>query len=114
MNLNITASGTIDLMPNQPGNALATPDGFGQRVGGQVILANGGVAQAAGKARGGRAQQQFGSLMGKIGDRGRPFVVGSKYQGVAAEEGKLYLRILPGPYNVDSSGTYDVQVNSER
>ena len=115
MSLSITASGTIDLMPNQPGNAVATPDGFGQRgPNGQVIF-NNGVAQAAGKAgRGGRPQQQFGTLMGKIGDRGRPFVVGSKYQGNAAEDGKLYLRILPGPYNMDSSGTYEVQVSSER
>jgi hypothetical protein len=114
MSLSITAGGTIDLMPNQPGNALATPDGFGQRgPAGQAML-NNGVVQGGGKARAGRPQQQFGTLMGKIGDRGRAFVVGSKYQGVAAEEGKLYLRILPGPYNVDSSGTYEVQVSSER
>ena len=115
MSLSITASGTIDLMPNQPGNALATPDGMGQRGPmGQVMPNNGLAAQAAGKGRGGRQQQQWGTLMGKIGDRGRAFVVGSKYQGVVTEDGKLYLRILPGPYNVDSSGTYEVQVHSER
>jgi hypothetical protein len=119
MSLQIAATGSVDLMPAQPGNALATPDGIDQR-----MAARGGFpfnnlppAAAKGRAvRGGAAQPQatWGSLVGKIGDRGKAFLVGSKYDGVAGEDGKLYLRIMPSPYNADSSGTYDVQVNSER
>ncbi|HEV8060008.1 MAG TPA: hypothetical protein VGP68_09050 [Gemmataceae bacterium] len=117
MNLTITASGTIDLMPAQPGNILASPDGMGQRGPGVAGFGNmpGQVLAKGAGARGGRAQQQqWGSLIGRIGQNGRTFLVGTKYEGIATEDGKLYLRIMPSPYNADSSGTFDVQVNSER
>ncbi len=67
-----------------------------------------GPGPAGGKAIGGRGgrerQQQWGSLVGRIGDRGRPFVVGSKYEGIATEDGKLYLGIMSSPYNADPGG----------
>lgn len=116
MNLQITASGTVDLMPTQPGNVVATPDGLDPRA---AARGGFGVPQFAAKGRAARGgamppQATWGTLVGKVGDRGKLFVVGSKFEGVAAEDGKLYLRIMPSPYNADSSGTYDVQVNSER
>lgn len=116
MNLQISASGTVDLMPAQPGNSIATPDGLDPRM---AAMRGFAVPQVAARGRGGRGgavpvQATWGTLVGKVGDRGKLFVVGSKFEGVAAEDGKLYLRIMPSPYNADSSGTYDVQVNSER
>lgn len=118
MSLQITATGSVDLMPAQPGNAFATPDGLDPRMAARGGFAMNNLAQVA-KARPGRGgaagpQPTFGSLVGKIGDRGKLFVVGSKFEGIAAEDGRLYLRIMPSPYNADSSGTYDVHVNADR
>jgi hypothetical protein len=112
MSLQISATGNVDLMPNQPGNMVVNADGLNQR--GAANFAN--VAQMAVKGRGGRVapQQVYGSLVGRIGDHGRTFLVGSKYESPVAEDGKLYLRIMPSPYGTESTGTYDVHVNSDR
>jgi hypothetical protein len=112
MSLQISATGNVDLMPNQPGNMVVNADGLNQR--GAANFGN--VAQMAAKGRGGRVAQQqvFGSLVGRIGDRGRTFLVGSRYESPVAEDGKLYLRIMPSPYGTESSGSYDVHVNSDR
>jgi len=34
-----------------------------------------------------------------------------KFEGVPPEAGRLYLRIMPGPWNNESTGTYDVKVS---
>ena len=113
MNLQISAAGSIDLMPAQPGNIMATPDGVVQR---GIVNQGMAVPQPAAKGKGmaRQPQQSWGALIGRIGEHGRTFVVGSKYEGIAADDGKLYLRIMPSPYNADSNGTYDVTVNSDR
>jgi hypothetical protein len=100
-------------MPNQPGNMVVNADGMNQR--GAVV--NGVMpAQVAAKGRGGRVvqQQMYGALVGRIGGTGRSFLVGSKFEGPVAEDGKLYLRIMPSPYGTESTGTYDVHVSSDR
>jgi hypothetical protein len=111
--LQISATGSVDLMPNQPGNMVVNPDGTNQR----LVGANGAVVPAAPRAaRGARAgpQQMHGALVGRIGERGRIFVVGSKFDAPANEDGKLYLRIIPSPYGTESTGAYDVHINSDR
>jgi hypothetical protein len=55
-----------------------------------------------------------GTLLGRIGEQGRVFVVGSRYEGTAAEDGKLYLRIAPNSSNSEASGSYDVRVSLGR
>jgi hypothetical protein len=30
---------------------------------------------------------------------------------VPSEDGRLYLRIMPGPWNNEPTGTYDVRIN---
>ena len=53
-------------------------------------------------------------LLGRIGEYGKVFIVGSRYDGVAADDGKLYLRIVPNTNNSESSGSYEVRVNAGR
>jgi hypothetical protein len=90
--LRITASGQVDLWPQQPGGYLATPAGY---------------KQAAGP--GGRLP---GALLGRIGENGKAFVIGERWEEVPSEEGKLYLHIVPSPWNNPSSGSYEVKVTT--
>jgi hypothetical protein len=63
---------------------------------------------------GGRGGAQVpGTLLGRIGEYGKVFVVGSQYDGAVPEDGKLYLRIVPSAAG-EASGTYDVQVSTGR
>jgi hypothetical protein len=55
-----------------------------------------------------------GMLLGRVGENGKVFVVGSRFDGAATEEGKLYLRIVPSTLNPESSGTYNVRVSVGR
>ena len=55
-----------------------------------------------------------GTLVGRVGESGKAFVVGEQYEGSGAQEGKLYLHIVPSPWNNASSGTYRVRIRSER
>jgi hypothetical protein len=89
--LKITASGQVDLWPQTPGQYMTTPKGY---------------ANAAPPAFGG------GSLVGKIGEGGSPFLIGEKYDGRASASGKLYLHIIPSPWGNASTGSYDVKVIS--
>lgn len=121
MTLGISASGSVDLMPQQPGAQVMNPDGINVRALAQLQPGQAGIAFAAGGfagpavARGGRqAGSRPGALVGRVGDNGRLFIVGSKYEANATEQGKLYLRILPSPYGQDSSGSYEVRISSGR
>jgi hypothetical protein len=122
--LQLLASGTVDLWPIAPevGRYLASPDGQQQggqvnvALGGGVWVANNGVVQAApapGIVQRGAAQPTPGMLVGRIGESGAVFIVGRTFNGVATEEGKLYLRIMPSPWNNASTGNYEVRVNTE-
>ena len=55
-----------------------------------------------------------GTLLGRVGENGKVFVIGERYDNVPGEEGKLYLHIVPSPWNNASSGTYQVHITTEQ
>ena len=126
--LQIVAGGTVDLRPADPGTLVVGPDGGPGRAGrggGGFGVPAGGFGGPGGVGRGARgggrgamapmaSAQSPGALLGRIGEYGKVFVVGSYFDGTAAEEGKLYLRIVPSPSSNESSGTYDVRVTTGR
>lgn len=77
----ITASGEVDLLN----------DGSGEFVTGPA-----GTANIGRRGVGGRLP---GSLVGRIGESGTPFLVGARYQVQSPPTGKLYLQITPAPFN---------------
>lgn len=90
--LKVVASGQVDLWPAEPGQYMTTPRGYG-------------AGPRPGNLGG-------GSLVGKIGANGTPFLVGDKYEGKASASGKLYLHITPSPWGNPSTGTYEVKVSA--
>jgi hypothetical protein len=90
----ITASGTVDLWPQTPGQYTATPKGYGQPGPGK----NGRFMAAA--------------LIGRIGENGTPFLIADRYEGSPGQEGHLFLHIVPSPWNNASTGSYTVKVSS--
>jgi hypothetical protein len=109
--LEVTASGTVDLSaPGEAGTNVATPAGIrGALAGGGGR--GGGFAAGPGAGGLGGGRSAVGALVGRIGERGRMFLVGTKFDGVPSEDGRLYLRIMPGPWNNEPTGTYDVRIN---
>lgn len=89
----VTGDGQVDLWPQGPGQYLAAPKGF----------------NTAGKG----GQFMAGALVGRIGENGKAFYVGERYDGAANEEGKLYLQIVPSPWNNASTGTYRVRIQTD-
>ena len=114
------ASGTVDLRPapGEAGTSLSGPDGLASRGprggGGFAPAAGGGPAGGRGMVRPFGSTSSPGALLGRIGETGRIFFVGSRFDGTAPEDGKLYLRIVPSPNSAESSGSYDVRVTSGR
>ena len=51
-----------------------------------------------------------GTLLGRIGKDGKVFPIGDRYEGTPGHSGKLYLRIVPSPWNNASTGSYKVKV----
>jgi hypothetical protein len=94
--LHITATGEIDLLNDGSGDFVSTPSG---------------TRNVGGRRPGGRMP---GTLIGRIGESGTPFVVGERYQAVTAPVGKLYLQIVPVGFNngQQPSGSYKVTVKS--
>jgi hypothetical protein len=90
--IDISADGKIDLQ--QGGQILAGPVGWQQ--GGRQI-------------RVGQVTHFPGTLMGRIGENGREFVIGERYSGKTLEPGKLFLHIVPSPWGM-SVGEYKVKV----
>jgi hypothetical protein len=98
MRLHIVASGTIDLWPQQGGRFNCGPGGFDQNAGFGKKIKGGGV-------------QLPGTLLGRIGADGPTFVIGDSYDGPTKRDGKLYLQIVPSPWNQGGSvGTYNVTI----
>jgi len=93
LRMTITAEGNVDLWPQTPGQYIAQPRGFNTPGKGGSFLA--------------------GALVGKVGETGRVFLVGERYEGNATEEGKLYLQIIPSPWNNASTGTFRVRISTE-
>ena len=52
-------------------------------------------------------------LIGKVGENGKAFYIGDRYEGTAPEEGKLYLQIVPSPWNNASAGSYRVRIQTD-
>lgn len=91
--LRITATGTVDLWPMGPGQYLAKASGY----------------NTAGKG----GQFMAGALVGKIGENGKSFYVGERFDGAAESEGRLMLLIVPSPWNNASSGSFKVDVRAD-
>jgi hypothetical protein len=88
----IMAAGTVDLWPQTPGQYTTDPKGY------------------APAATGNRNTPLPGTLLGRIGENGTVFTIGSGYEGTPGEAGRLYLHIVPSPWNNASTGTYRVQI----
>jgi hypothetical protein len=93
MRLSVVVSGQVDLWPQTPGQYVAGPKGYN-------AVGKGGPYMA-------------GSLIGKIGESGKPFLVGERLETSVGEEGKLYLHIVPSPWNSPSVGTYHVRIHTD-
>ncbi|MFO0863730.1 MAG: hypothetical protein U0744_03570 [Gemmataceae bacterium] len=93
LKLIVTADGDCDLWPQTPGQYVAHPRGYNTPGKGGTYLA--------------------GALIGKIGENGRTFMVGDRYEGTPNEEGKLYLSIVASPWNNASSGSYRVRIRTD-
>jgi len=89
----VSAEGNVDLWPQGPGQYMAAPKGY----------------NTAGKG----GQFLAGALVGRIGENGKAFLIGERYEGNTTEEGKLYLLIVPSPWNNASSGQYRVRIQTE-
>ncbi|HYV39152.1 MAG TPA: hypothetical protein VE988_25925 [Gemmataceae bacterium] len=98
MKLSITASGQVNLWP-QNGGYQSGPRGWG----------NDGFGGGGGQRAPGLPYSP-GTLIGKVGEDGPMFVVGDSYNGSPNREGKLYLHIAPSPWVPNSIGTYNVKV----
>jgi hypothetical protein len=51
-----------------------------------------------------------GTLIGKIGETGKEFVIGDKWESTSTAAGRLYLRIIPSPWGDGSAGSYTVKI----
>jgi hypothetical protein len=91
----ISAAGSVNLWPQGPGYNCG-PKGY----------------TAAGPSLGLAGGQQFpaGALLGRIGEDGPGFLIGEAYEAAPAKDGKLYLLIVPSPWNNGSTGTYQVKI----
>lgn len=91
--LTVSGEGQIDLWPQGPGQYLATPRGFNTTGKGGNFLA--------------------GALVGRVGETGKTFLIGERFEGTPGEEGKFYLHIVPSPWNNASTGNFRVRIHAE-
>ncbi len=89
----VIGDGSVDLWPQGPGQYMAAPKGF----------------NTAGKG----GQFMAGALIAKIGENGKAFYVGDRYEGTSSEEGRLYLLIVPSPWNNASAGQFRVRIQTD-
>lgn len=99
--LTITAEGELDLWPNGPGQYKSNPEG-------RVDLANRPSFRFNAK------MNQPGALVGKVGEDGFPFYIGTRRSITVRETGNLYLHIVPSPWNNPAKGEYKVTVSRGR
>jgi len=93
----LTATGQVDLLPQQPGQRMCGPDGNNGgngrgRMGFQVNNGQGG-----------------GELYGRI-DNGQMFFIGSRHTLTPKTGGQLHLMILQSPWGCPTTGEYRVTV----
>ncbi len=104
--LAVVASGEVELRPSMPGTYLSGPRGY-MRIG----AAGGGFGKAKKGAGGdGLARAYPGTLVGRIGPNGDPFVIGERFEATPDRDGKLYLQIMSSPYEATSAGSYQVKL----
>jgi hypothetical protein len=105
----ISAKGSVDTWPQQPGQWMVGPAGQGaaQANGNLMVLRANGIVAAKGQIV---PQVHGGALFGRIGEDGEPFLIGSQHEGVLEREGKLYLHIAPSPWGCNSTGSYEVTI----
>jgi hypothetical protein len=89
----IVSEGQIDLWPQAPGQYMTGPKGYS-------MAGKGGNFMA-------------GALIARVGEHGKAFLVGERYEGTPSEEGKLYLQIVPSPWNNASAGAFRVRISME-
>jgi len=90
MRIVVASEGQVDLWPQGPGQYLTSPKGYTTAGKGSSFMA--------------------GSLVGRVGETGKVFFIGERFDGAPAEEGKLYLQIVPAPWNNASTGSYRIRV----
>jgi hypothetical protein len=93
LRLIIRGEGEVDLWPAAPGQYLTGPKGY-------TTAGKGGTFMA-------------GALLGRVGKDGKAFFIGDRYEGVPAQEGTLFLHIVPSPWNNASSGVYRVKIRTD-
>ena len=98
--LKVTASGQIDLYPGdgEAGTYLSSPKGAD-------------MEEFIGRRGRGKGDFKPGTLVGRFGSQGKPFVIGERYSAISYETGRLYLRIIPSPFDEICSGHYKVTIN---
>ncbi len=99
--LEITASGTVDLLPGQQnGQFVSTPSGNGNIGTGPMMAVNG------------RAYRYLaGTLIARVGTDGMPFAAGTNYHASRGPgTGRLYLKIMPAGTGAEPTGGYKVKV----
>ncbi len=85
---------------------------------GQTLVSNYSVSATPDGASQYSTSRSFGnfpvlSLIGKIGRKGKPFLVGSNFRGKASGAGKLYLAITPFYYYPQGAGgSYKVKIDA--
>lgn len=89
----VHCEGQVDLWPSGPGQYMTTPKGYTTAGKGSTYMA--------------------GALVGRIGDAGKMFLIGERYDGSPGEEGRLFVHIVPSPWNNSSTGSYRVRVNTD-
>jgi hypothetical protein len=109
MALTITAAGQVDLWQDGTGQYATGPNGYKGQAGGAVMMVGGRGMVMGG---GGGGAHAGGALLGRIGDGGDVFLIGEKYKGKAAREGKLQLHIVPSPWGNASVGSYKVKITA--
>jgi hypothetical protein len=103
--LMISASGEIDMNPQQPGQMAAGPNGMNNRGFNVNVGFRGGPGM-------GLENLSPGTLLGRIGDKGPVFIVGDRYSGTASRGGKLHLLIFPVNWGAGAAGSYNVRLSA--
>ncbi len=93
LRLHIRGDGQVDLWPQTPGQYMTGPKGY-------TTAGKGGAHMA-------------GTLLGRVGSDGKVFVVGDRFEGIPGREGRLYLHIVPSPWNNASTGNYRVKIRTD-
>jgi hypothetical protein len=92
--LSIMASGEIDMYATggYTGQYVGTPKGKKQWPGSNGLM------------------YEPGTLIARVGETGKVFVVKDQYEDYAPATGRLYLRAAGNPYNVTTTGHYTIQI----